>query len=281
MMAKHIDDLNDPIDDLLGSPARPAPVSPPSNYTAPTFTERCPRCGGSGTFRNIGPCFACKGTGTKSFKTPREQRVKARANANARREKTAASRLDEFKSSHPEIFAWLDGNTFAFAVAMREAVERYGHLTDKQEAACLRLIAKRDAAKAAADERVSAAKTISLDAINAAFASASSKLKKPRLTVAGLVIYPAKADSPNAGALYVRSRDRVYLGKIVGGRFIRSRECTAEQETNLLEVAQNPKDAAIKYGRMTGSCAICNRPLEAGESIARGIGPVCAERFGW
>jgi hypothetical protein len=40
-----------------------------------------------------------------------------------------------------------------------------------------------------------------------------------------------------------------------------------------------PHVAAAQYGRITGSCGICGRVLEDPESVARGIGPVCASRF--
>ncbi len=57
--------------------------------------------------------------------------------------------------------------------------------------------------------------------------------------------------------------------------------CAPEQEAKVLEIAQDPKGAAIAYGRMTGSCACCGRALTDKDSVAAGIGPVCAENFGW
>jgi hypothetical protein len=42
-----------------------------------------------------------------------------------------------------------------------------------------------------------------------------------------------------------------------------------------------PREAAIRYGKEIGRCAICNRTLTNNESIERGIGPVCAEARGW
>ena len=35
------------------------------------------------------------------------------------------------------------------------------------------------------------------------------------------------------------------------------------------------------YGMRTGQCAICGLELTNGESIARGIGPICAEKWGF
>jgi len=47
------------------------------------------------------------------------------------------------------------------------------------------------------------------------------------------------------------------------------------------KIAENPAEAASRYGLLIGACGICNRRLTNDESRARGIGPVCAERFGW
>ena len=37
---------------------------------------------------------------------------------------------------------------------------------------------------------------------------------------------------------------------------------------------------AAKFGKRTGRCAVCGRTLSTNESMARGIGPVCAEKLG-
>lgn len=45
--------------------------------------------------------------------------------------------------------------------------------------------------------------------------------------------------------------------------------------------ADGPREASMRYGREIGHCGICGRTLTDNESIARGIGPVCAQKFGW
>jgi hypothetical protein len=50
-------------------------------------------------------------------------------------------------------------------------------------------------------------------------------------------------------------------------------------EKELAQIAADPKAAAIAYGRLTGKCCVCGRTLEDAESIARGIGPICAQKF--
>jgi hypothetical protein len=37
----------------------------------------------------------------------------------------------------------------------------------------------------------------------------------------------------------------------------------------------------VAYGKRTGACSCCGRELTNGESIDRGIGPICAEKYGW
>jgi hypothetical protein len=44
-------------------------------------------------------------------------------------------------------------------------------------------------------------------------------------------------------------------------------------------IAEDPKAAAVAYAREHGRCAVCNASLSDPESIARGLGPVCAKRF--
>jgi hypothetical protein len=49
----------------------------------------------------------------------------------------------------------------------------------------------------------------------------------------------------------------------------------------LQTIAADPAAASAAYGRLVGRCGICNRPLEDADSVARGIGPICAENAGW
>lgn len=44
-------------------------------------------------------------------------------------------------------------------------------------------------------------------------------------------------------------------------------------------LAPNPMEAAVRYSREFTVCACCGSPLSDPESMARGLGPVCAERF--
>ena len=91
----------------------------------------------------------------------------------------------------------------------------------------------------------------------------------------------------NAGAIYVKTiekdadGERRYLGKIVDGRFVRAYKCSEDEQARIIAAAMDPEAADIAFGRREGACSICARTLTNHESIDRGIGPICAERFGW
>lgn len=271
-----------------------AVMSPAPVRSAPaTFVSVCWKCGGSGAWNaptSLGHhrCTACGGTGKKSYRTSPEARAKAKAQRAAAKDRKAEreaaladDRLAKFEAEHPALAAWWTGSDFPFAMAMREAVRKWGKLTERQQAAAEGAAAKLAAAKAARAARAEDAVAVDIGAIEQVFQTASGNgLQSPRLRLAGFVFSPAKSTSANAGAIYVK-QDGVYLGKVLGGKLFRSRDCTDEQEADVVRVAAAPKDAAISYGRLTGSCAICGRALENKESIERGIGPICAEKFGW
>jgi len=47
----------------------------------------------------------------------------------------------------------------------------------------------------------------------------------------------------------------------------------------LAEIGADPKAAAVAYGTLHNSCAVCHSPLTDPDSLAAGIGPICAKRF--
>lgn len=280
-------DADEPLIGYSGSRREeaPSPTLPPA---AGFFLERCAKCAGTGRwgYYRVGQCFACKGKGTIARRTSPEVRAKARDKAAAKKrtaEDRTAATAREWREANPSEAAWLDAKapTFEFAASLRESLTKWGRLTDGQFAAVRRLIDK-DAERAA--ERVTreaAAPALTIEAIETAFASAREKgIKRPKMKLASYVFSPAPAHGVNAGAIYVKHGEE-YLGKIKDGAFRRSFSCTSEDEKNIVEVASNPREAAIAYGRRTGSCAICSRELTNSESIELGIGPICAARYGW
>ena len=272
-------------DDLEALRAQPATRAPVLESIEPEIVKDCFKCRGSGRAYG-GTCYACNGTGKHD-----PQRAKRKA-AYVKGEQTKAERkqakIKEWIEVHPAEFrAIQDGERRAnqFCCAMLDAINEWGSLTDNQLAAVRRgmlaLEAKRAEFRAADAARAANAPTVDVSQIEQAFdrARASGK-SKVWLYVAGIKFSPAGASSKNPGALYVK-RGGEYLGKIAGGRFQCTRECDADAQAKVVAIASDPKNAAITEGRETGTCAVCSRELTDPESVKRGIGPICAERFGW
>lgn len=55
----------------------------------------------------------------------------------------------------------------------------------------------------------------------------------------------------------------------------------ATKNAVLDQIAQNPQEAMLRYGREIGTCGHCGRTLTNEDSRALGIGPVCRGRMGW
>lgn len=278
------DDLNDLITAPIDTTRKVV------DLTAGGFTEVCPKCRGRGRFisysgRDCGPCFACQGAGKRTFKTSSVQRADNRVKVAARKERKSQEALERFQAEHPVLWDWMDGNTFEFAASLRAALEKYGSLTDKQIGAAYRCVEKLHDAKetrAAADAaRAESAPQVASDRLLEAFQAARDNgLKFPKLRFGGLTITKAKDTSKNPGALYVKSNGE-YVGKVVTGKFVCTRECPGEIQTQVVAVINDPAGAAKLSGLQTGSCSCCGRELTDPESVAAGIGPICARKWGF
>lgn len=65
------------------------------------------------------------------------------------------------------------------------------------------------------------------------------------------------------------------------GTFYPNRECRQEHIDLLDRVEEEGLKAVADIGLLTGICGICGRTLTAEESIAGGIGPICAGKVGF
>lgn len=255
--------------------------------------EFCGKCGGTGIWTGYGDCMGdrsctlCKGRGYQVFKFTKAERDARRQKAAARAERKQQQALETFAQANPLVWQWVNSQAerFEFAAAMLEAIKKWGKLTERQLAAatkCAEGWAERQA-KWEAERAVSKAqaKEVTVEAIEVAFGNAKSAgIKWPKLRLDSFVFSPAGESSKNAGAVYIKEGD-TYLGKVLNGKLFKSRDCSAEQEQRIIDAAHDPKSAAIAYGKRFGSCSACGRELSNQESIDLGIGPVCAERFGW
>jgi hypothetical protein len=283
-------DMEDDLD--FGAPAKAA------TSEVAYFEQACPKCNGTGryTFGYInvrsGECFACKGKGKMSFKTSPATRAKAKASAQRRATAKAdaqAVKVQAWKEANPAEAAWMEASAprFEFARSMLDALNKFGHLTERQMETVQRLTvqdAERQAVRAVEQAtRAETAPVVSVEAIEVAFNNAKQAgVKFPKLRLDTFVFSPAGENSKNAGAIYIKSKgDGVYLGKVMGGRLFTSRDCTTEASERITAVASDPKQAAVAYGMKFGACSVCGRQLTDSDSVARGIGPICAENYGF
>lgn len=122
---------------------------------------------------------------------------------------------------------------------------------------------------------------INVGKIQIAFASARANgIKRPKLRLDAFTFSRAPDTGKNAGSIYVKQGEQ-YLGKVTDGQFYAVRECGDERKARVIQVAAAPDQAAKAYGLRTGTCSCCGRELTNKDSIDLGIGPICAEKFGW
>lgn len=194
--------------------------------------------------------------------------------------------------ANPAEAAWLESASqqgFDFATSVLHSLHVWGALTERQEAAVRSATAKAAAGKAAAQARVDNAVEADASKIEAAFDHArGAGLKKLSLRLAGYVFKPAPIHGRNPGAIYVTDAARtgqdgrnLYLGKVDGGKFIRSRDCDDDAESSIVAICIDPHAAAVATGLQTGICSCCGRELTNEESVELGIGPICREKWGW
>ena len=124
------------------------------------------------------------------------------------------------------------------------------------------------------------------EALFAAFEAAKSKgAKRLTLRFEGINVKPNR----DLSALWITSQTEKeegnyglqpkYLGKVTP-QGCDSRLSDTVKEV-ILSAANDPLNAAIKYGKVSGECSCCGRELTDPRSIERGIGPICATKFGW
>lgn len=186
-------------------------------------------------------------------------------------------------ANYTEIFNFLTtkaraGNTFASS--LRDWLDRLGYLTPNQLAAVDRMMAG-----GSQPQRPEApAQQVSAGPLLVALQRAKDRgLKRPKIRLGAVVLSLAPTSGNNPGAIYVKRRggDGAYLGKVLGNRFLSVRGCTESDAAEVARTLENPQAAAEAHGLQSGECAICGRELTDPVSVARGIGPICAENFGW
>jgi hypothetical protein len=193
-------------------------------------------------------------------------------------------------ATSPRVLAWAQANQSAydwiiancdsneFAGSLHASLHKWGSLTERQLTAVHGAIARAQIAKTKAEN----APSVSLEPVEVAFRKAQDAgIARPKLRLGEFTFSPAPANGKNPNAIYVKGADGTYLGKVAGGRLFTVASVSPAVEQDIVAVASDPLNSAIAYGKRYGKCSVCARTLTDEDSINRGIGPVCAERFGW
>jgi len=246
----------------------------------------CPRCAGSGKWSggtnryNNSDCIPCRGRGY--FYTSHKDRLDRRNKAKERKVNNLKNLIAEFKSENEDIYnglARLSG-WHNIGISLYNGIHKYGSLTDKQLVLAKKLVSEDEARiEKRNKDRAERTKEVDLGNVKKIFENANQHIKRPKFRFEDIVISLAPSHGANAGALYVKSGED-YLGKVIDGTFFGTSRSSKETLEKLTTIARDPLESAVAYGRKTGQCACCGRELTKHESIDRGIGPVCATRFG-
>ena len=184
---------------------------------------------------------------------------------------------DKFAAIHPRHAEWLQDRraTNEFAQSLINWIIERGDLTPKQFAA-LDKIVNRDAQAAEVEE---ARETF--DGLLAVFDKRRETGKRFALILGEVVFSAAPLAGRNPGGVYVK-RNGVYKGKIMPGAGFNPFHCADDDIAVITEAATGDLRAkAIAHGRKTGICSCCGAELTKQESIDAGIGPICANKWGF
>lgn len=119
---------------------------------------------------------------------------------------------------------------------------------------------------------------VKLSALEGIFLQAKLRgFKNPKLRTPLLTFSAATEKSKTPAAIWVHdNKDGEYLGKVLNGSWFGPMKFMKLVNDTIAA----PKEAAVKYGHLTGECSICGRKLDNAISVYNGIGPICAEKLG-
>ncbi|MDH3375347.1 MAG: DUF6011 domain-containing protein [Gammaproteobacteria bacterium] len=252
--------------------------------------HECFSCRGSGlwsppvyaTRGKTGKCHKCQGRG--HFKTSAAERAKAREYRRVTTANDLQSAKDEFMASHKELVDFLesvkDWNDFARNLLQGEyGLAKRGRLSDKQVAAAERMKAKIEAKEA---EKLKSLEwqpvdnsEINLDSIPSGYYAVPDGETRLKVRI--------NRPGPNSnwhGWTFVSDGAAYGHGKRYG-RQAPGKDYNGDIIPQLLAIKADPAAASKAYGKLVGRCGVCNAILENEESVANGIGPICAGKMGW
>jgi hypothetical protein len=194
---------------------------------------------------------------------------------------TARGETITFEStlSDAKVLETLRGMRSNFA---QDLARKWGKLSASQYAWAHKLAVDTNTPAAVVDNT----KPSQFEALFNAFEAAKSKgAKRLTLRFDGINVKPNR----DLTALWVTSQSETemgdygmkpkYLGKVTPAGC--DSRLSDDVKAIIMGAAQDPLNAAIRYGKLSGECSCCGRELTDPRSIERGIGPICATKFGW
>lgn len=243
----------------------------------------CPSCKGTGQWVGgynrsvVRACFKCGG------KKVVGKRVIAAAKGKETKAANVVTRNASFDETHPNLRARMTAISSwnSFVAQLLEQLNERGTLSDRQIECATSSCDKADARKVEkTQERAKNGGSVDISKIEEMFNIARNNgLKKLKFRTKIIDISVAPSHGRNAGSLYVMHSGE-YAGKITAGTFIPAFNAKPDTLALVCEIAQNPSQEARDYGIETGKCGCCGRELTDPDSIANGIGPICADNWG-
>src|SRR5512146_1226256 len=182
--------------------------------------------------------------------------------------------------AHVDVLTWVSENAGrnGFASSLRDSFARYGSLTVNQVAAVRKSLASVQAA-AVATVTANAGPKVTPNALDLSTVPEGRYAVPDGDTRLKVLIQRPEPPSKWAGWIFVSDAAEYGQRKKYGAQRPGQRYSGQVQEA-LRAIAADPRAASIAYGKLTGTCGVCGRHLEDADSVARGIGPICAAKFG-
>ena len=207
-------------------------------------------------------------------------------------ETTEVTRADAVPTPRVQKLFELAAGGNSFWNSLLSQWEKYQHLSDRQWACVEREMDK--APKMA--RNTPTIEVAPLADMMARFEMALEHIQKPAMVLCDeegeeYRFNPAPATGQNAGWIYLKSRGDTgwgwgwcYRGKInpQTGELWAAKGQSANDLVQVVRMllADGLDAAVLHYGHHTSNCGLCGRQLTEELSVASGVGPICASRYG-
>lgn len=179
-----------------------------------------------------------------------------------------------------------------FAASLVRQFEKKGSLSEKQVYWLDKLADKAEGIPDFTEEKTQV-EVGALNGLIALFATAAKNLKYPKIrlkTAGGLPLALSVAGPKSKAPGTVNLTDggpygqNVWYGRVtVAGVYEPGKaqppEAVEDVAATLRALSRNPAKAAADYGKLTGNCCFCCKPLSDAKSTEVGYGPVCAQKW--